>query len=372
MCVEGFIVPEPRRNTRQSDYQRSDINRLLKALRYEETDRAPFIEYRVSSKSVYEYVLERELKVLAPNERVCERHIAPDDDVEFALRLGMDAVLCEFSWLPSRISSQTRNGNLAASHQTRDRSLLRDLEPPPRLASQLSCLEQYLRDAQGTGVGVGASFSSFFDSAWRVMRLPVSLDHFADNQPLLEELMDTILEHQERVMQAVCNRFADDLAFVMISDNVANDSGITIPEDQFIEIFVERMRRLIAPAKEHGKLLLMRVGGKLNALMPILHDIGFDAIHPVLTESDDICQLKQQFNGRMALLGGIPTSLLNHGNRESIEKAVADRCARLGPGSGYVLSSSTGVLGDIPPENLVAMSRAVHKYGRYDLLEGSH
>ena len=40
-----------------SDYDRSDVNRLLKALRHEEPDRVPHIELWVTSKAVYEYVL---------------------------------------------------------------------------------------------------------------------------------------------------------------------------------------------------------------------------------------------------------------------------------------------------------------------------
>ena len=43
------------------DYNKSDINRLMKALRHEEADRVPHLEFWVTSQEVYEYVLEREL-----------------------------------------------------------------------------------------------------------------------------------------------------------------------------------------------------------------------------------------------------------------------------------------------------------------------
>jgi uroporphyrinogen-III decarboxylase len=41
---------------------------------------------------------------------------------------------------------------------------------------------------------------------------------------------------------------------------------------------------------------------------------------------------------------------------------------KLAPGGGYVLSSSGKISKDIPPANLVTMTRAVHKYGRYESL----
>ena len=44
-----------------SDYDRSDVNRLLMALNHREPDRLPHVELWVTSQAVYEYVLERKL-----------------------------------------------------------------------------------------------------------------------------------------------------------------------------------------------------------------------------------------------------------------------------------------------------------------------
>ena len=73
-------------------------------------------------------------------------------------------------------------------------------------------------------------------------------------------------------------------------------------------------------------------------------------------------------SGRMALVGNIPTTLLARGSKERIEEAVRDYCTELAPGGGYVLSTSGVIQDGIPPENLVAMARAVHKYGLYGSL----
>ena len=51
-----------------------------------------------------------------------------------------------------------------------------------------------------------------------------------------------------------------------------------------------------------------------------------------------------------------------------IDDTVREYCERLGPGGGWVLGSSTSIMEGIPPENFVAMTRAVHKYGRYGAL----
>jgi len=70
----------------------------------------------------------------------------------------------------------------------------------------------------------------------------------------------------------------------------------------------------------------------------------------------------------MALVGNIPTALLAHGSREEIEEKVQEYCVHLASRGGYVLGSSNGIVEGIPPENLIAMTQAVHKYGRYGSL----
>ena len=34
--------------------------------------------------------------------------------------------------------------------------------------------------------------------------------------------MDILPDHQQRVMRAVCDRFSDDLAFVLVNDDIAH------------------------------------------------------------------------------------------------------------------------------------------------------
>ena len=352
-----------------SDYDKSDVNRLLKALDHKEPDRLPHIEMWVTSKAVYEYVLERELEYEIKDAAEGGQSITPEDDVEFAQRQGEDAVLCNFNWRPNNVFAPASDGTEHYIDGTvKTWADLDDLEPPPSLDAQLGYLERYLRAAQGTGVGVIANLTSFFDSAMLAIGVTDSFYMFYDNLPLIEKLMDMLLEHQEKVMRAVCDRFADDLALVMVNDDIGHNAGLMIHPDMFMEIFPHRMKRLIAPAKEHGKLVLMHTDGKMDDILPILYDVGINVNHPVEPESNDIFQVKKKWAGKMALVGNIPTVLLAYGSKEEIEERVREYCIKLAPGGGYVLGSSTSIMDGIPPENFVTMIKAVHKYGCYGSL----
>lgn len=364
-CVVGATLKE----LEPTGYEKPDVNRLLKALQYQEADRVPHLEFWVTSRLVHEYVLGRKLDDETAAAGIDSRSVAPEDQVEFAQHLGMDAVTCNFYWRPNNVFEIASDGTRHYLDGTvKTWGDLDDLEPPPPLADQLNLLERYLRAAQGTGIGVVANFTSFFDSAMRAIGINDALYMFYDNRPFLEQLMDMLLEHQEKVVRAVCDRFANELAFVLINDDIAYTTGPAVHPDIFMDIFPRRMRRLILPAKEHDKLLVMHTDGKVDRVLPILHDIGFSAVHPLQPEFNDIFQLKEQWAGKLALIGNIPIALLAYGDEEEIEEKVQEHCARLGPGGGYVLGSSGSIGESVPPENFVAMTQAVHKYGRYGSL----
>jgi len=128
------------------------------------------------------------------------------------------------------------------------------------------------------------------------------------------------------------------------------------------------MERLLAPAKEHGKLCLMHTDGKMDDIIPILRDVGFNAVHPVEPESNDIFEVKRKWAGKMALVGNIPTVLLAYGSTDDITEMVRNYCIGLAPGGGWILGSSTSIMEGVKPENFVAMIRAAQRFGRYGSL----
>lgn len=352
-----------------SPHTASDIDRLLKTLRFQEADRVPHLENWVTSKAVYEYVLERTLDYDVEDARVGGISVAPEDYVEFAARLGMDAVLCNISWRPNNVFREAADGTEHYVDGTvKTWADLDDLEPPLPIGVQFNYLERYLRACEGTGVGVVLNFTSFFDSAMLAVGVSDSLLMFYDDRPLLERLMDILLDHQEMAARKLFTQYGGEIAYCMVNDDIGYNSGLMIHPDMFLEIFPHRMKRLIAPAKECGKLALMHTDGKMDRIMPILYDIGFNAVHPVEPESNDICEVKKRWYGKIAVVGNIPTVLLAYGTKDEIDEMVCEYCLKLAPGGGWVLGSSTSIMDGIPPENFIAMIEAAHRYGRYGSL----
>jgi LacI family transcriptional regulator len=359
-------APQDRRALAVSERDRSDVNRLLRVLRHQEADRLPCLALWIHSQSAIEYVLERKLDYAVVHDHEIGFSLTPEDHIEFAQRLAMDAVACDFTWRPNNLFAVASNGREQyVGGAVKSWYDLENLEPPPPLAQQLDHLERYLRAAQGTGVGVIASFSSFFDNALRAVGIAEAMYLFYDNRPLLEKLMDMLADHQQRIMRAVCDRFASDLALVLVEDDIAHSTGLLIHPDMFQEIFPQRMQRLLAPAKEHGKLVVFHSNGHVDKVVGALSGIGFDALHMGDYDFDSTVALRRQWQGRLALIGALSPLMLTYGSQQEIEDEVQRHCAELAPGGGYVLGLSASITEGIPPQNLVGLVQAVHRYGRY-------
>ena len=135
-----------------SDPNRPDINRLLKTLHHQEADRLPHIELWVTSQEVYEYVLERKLLYSIGDAAEGGQSITPEDDVEFAQRLGQDVVLCNFNWRPNNIFKKAADGTRHyVDGSIKTSADLENLEPPtPGMAicssnAPPTCLAAFIR-----------------------------------------------------------------------------------------------------------------------------------------------------------------------------------------------------------------------------------
>jgi hypothetical protein len=133
-------------------------------------------------------------------------------------------------------------------------------------------------------------------------------------------------------MAAVCDQFGDEIAFVMINDDISHNARQVIHPCMFPETFPQRMKRLIAPGKDMGKLVLMHTDGKLDKILPILYNVGININYPIEQESNDIFEVKQLWAGRMALIGNVRTPLARLWNEGTNRGSGQRKLPEIGPG----------------------------------------
>lgn len=345
-------------------FERPDVSRIEAALRFELADRTPHVEFALHSPRLFQYVLGA-----GNGNGSGKEEITPEERASFARRMGLDAIICDLSRHDLDKTSYDdvcqMNGQPIANWSDLDR-----LEKPVIIVDQLNKLERHLRAADGLNLGVFVAFDSFYDCALQAVKTD-DLQMILADRYFFDRLLDILLERQERVMQAVCDRFSDAIAFVLVRDVIANDAGPLLDEGQFAQLYTARMRRLIAPAKEHGLPVAISTPGAITPLLPMLYDIGFDIIHPSSFDYHALHAVKKTWQGKLVFAGGISAETLSQNHPKAIRQQVKQVCQQLTPGSGFIFGVSGAVTDQIPPENYVAMVQALHEYGRHTHLGAS-
>ena len=350
------------RNRMTTGYEKPNVHRIAAALRFQQADRTPHVEFGLNSPRLFRYVLGRKING-GHNGGVRKERIAPEDRAGFARRMGLDAILCDFSTNGDADASVQDDVCQLSGRFISKWSDLDQLEKPVVIADQLNKLERHLRAVDGLNLGVFVGFDSFFDCALRAVGKKNIQKLFADRF-FFERLLDILLAHQERVMQAVCDRFADDISFVLVRDVIADGAGPLLELGQFVDVYARRMQQLIAPAKDHEIPVAISTSGAMAPLLPMLHEIGFDIIQPTSFALQDIRAAKDVWQGRLVFAGGVPTDTLRRGDPQDIERQVIETCQQLAPGGGYIFGVSGDITDDIPPESFVTMTYALHQHGR--------
>jgi uroporphyrinogen decarboxylase len=100
--------------------------------------------------------------------------------------------------------------------------------------------------------------------------------------------------------------------------------------------------------------------------IPSLIESGIDIINPVQTNCRDMdpLRLKNEFGSDIVFWGGgvDPREILNRGTPEDVKADVFRRLEIFSPGGGYVFNNIHNIMGEVPPENIVALYRAAREF----------
>ncbi len=325
---------------------KAQITLLRQALKHQapKPSTVTHFEYAITNRALYRYVLERE-----PQHEFVQQTslICPEDQIEFAQRTGIAAIPCRFPFQP-------------IIHHL-DKGWTHDSELPPfdfpTLTDQLDLFDRYVRGARNTNVGIAADFRSIFADTLKALEI-LGGSYLNSQTSLLQKVADNLLAYQTKIVQLICDRFAADLAFVIFSDQLADENGLCLPIEDFDAIFSHRIQHLIQPAREHGLSTALYTPGKIETIIPLICKIGFDAVYIAQPEVNDLTAIKQAA-GNLSFMGGIPNSLLITGNEHTITGQVAARTALLASDNSYVAGVGAAVNDEIPIKNYFSLLRAL-------------
>ena len=339
----------------------TSLGRVLTTLGHKEPDRVPFFlmttmhgakELGMGIKEYFskaENVAEGQLRMRAKYRHDCLYGL-------FYTPIEIEA------WGGEVIFSDNGPANSGAPFITKPEQI-RDLEPPdidrsPCLLEVLKALE-IMKSRTGDEVPIiGVVLSPF---SLPVMQM--GFDHYIElmyeSQDLFERLMKVNEEFCVRWANAQLKAGATAIGYF----DPVSSPGIT-PREIYLKTGFQVAKRTIA--RMQGPTAIHFASDRC---LPILDDVARTGTAIVgVSVLEDLAEIKASCRGKLTVLGNLNGIEMRRWSENDVEKAVKEAIAKAGPGGGYILSDNHGEIPwQVPDEVLMAISEAVHKWGRYPL-----
>jgi uroporphyrinogen decarboxylase len=194
--------------------------------------------------------------------------------------------------------------------------------------------------------------------------LSMGIEHFSlqlyENRDFVLKMMDIFIDWACKAVKKI-NELGFD--FMILPEDLAWKQGPMFSPKMFRELFLPRMKKVAENIK------IPWIYHSDGNLMPILDDLltlGMNGLANIEPNAMDINELKKKYGRRVCLVGNIDLHYtLTQGTPEETEAEVKKRIQEVGKGGGYILASSNSLAGYCKPENVLAMHRALLKYGSY-------
>jgi len=182
-----------------------------------------------------------------------------------------------------------------------------------------------------------------------------------ENRALVETILDRYCDWIEVVAQRVC-QLGFDVFFS--TDDMAFKSAPFFSPKIFRELVLPRFQKV----RESITIpWCMHSDGNLMPFVDDLVGLGIAGLHPIEKGAMDMAHMKTTYGDRICLLGNVDLNLLGAGTPEAVDAEVKELIRVAGEGGGYIVTSGNSLAAYCLPENVLAMSHAVKKYGLYRL-----
>lgn len=190
------------------------------------------------------------------------------------------------------------------------------------------------------------------------------------NRDFVHAVMERLFELNTAVTRRFLEITGPYLSVFRTADDLASQNSPLMSPKTYREMIKPYHRRFNAFVKQHTDAkIFFHSCGNVVPLLDELIDAGFEVLNPVQVSAfDDPAAVKAKYGHRLTFWGGIDTQqVLPKGTPEEVREEVKLRIRQFSPGGGFVAAAVHNMQPDIPPENVLAMSKAVLELGVYPI-----
>lgn len=200
------------------------------------------------------------------------------------------------------------------------------------------------------GLGIGGYGGGSIDAAMLAY----------DDPKKLHESYEQSLNENIRRMGRIIDAFGHYIQMVSIADDMGGQNG-PMCSPGYVETFcMPYYKRFCEFVHVHSDIkVFLHNCGSIKKLIPMMIEAGIDILNPVQISADnmDPLELKSEFGDRICFWGGGCNSqaVLGSGTPRQVSDNVRNLVRIFKKNSGYVFNQVHNIMGNIPPENIVAM-----------------
>jgi uroporphyrinogen decarboxylase len=232
--------------------------------------------------------------------------------------------------------------------------------------TQLADGARELRESTDRAI-IGLFGGSFFEAAQFLYRNDNYLTYMGlypeACERLSEALCDFYLPRLEKWLGAV-GPYID---VILFGDDLGGQNGPLMSPNMYRRYFKpweKKLWQLVKTMTPDVNIHLHSCGG-IEPLLDDLIEAGLESVNPVqiTCQGMDPKLLKKKYGGRLTFWGGgcNTQNILPSGTPDQIRQNVHDLVSIWAPGGGYVFQQVHNILADVPPENIIAMFKAVRE-----------
>lgn len=178
------------------------------------------------------------------------------------------------------------------------------------------------------------------------------------------ELNEALMERHLESLRKTCEAVGDVVDILRFGDDLGMNTGMFMSREKYCELFKPYHTKLNEYVHTHSNMkTFLHSCGSISPIMGDLIDAGYDIINPVQTTAKDMdpAMLKREFGKDITFWGGgcNTRSVLNHGTPKEVYDYSRRMIDIFFQDGGFVFNQEHNILGDVPPENIMAMYKAV-------------
>ena len=218
-------------------------------------------------------------------------------------------------------------------------------------------------------------FATFLEHAQGIVGWDTIYMHMIKRPQLAHHFFDRLRHEMVTGIMRYLDAIGEFVDVFMCADDIGHQRGPMMKPNIYREFVLPGQKAIFQTVHDHSKAAVFyHSDGAIFDIIPELIDAGVDCLNPVQTDAAnmDAFKLKRRFGKNITFWGGgVDTHrILPFGTPEQVREDVRRRIKILAPGGGYVFASIHNMLGDVPPENILAAVDAAVDFGVYPIGAG--